>query len=846
MTEDSRQAALPGFGATVWLLLRTARRRAEGRKRRQREILQTRNRKQASSTDWSGIGAVLTFVLMLVLHGCAAALFYGAITAGQRLDAQQGGKIVVSPSFLERFEQAQSDSELSGAALSEALHISTEYGGSVPSIQKTLARQCAERGSGGFVSQSAAVSGMQGLPRSGPTAGLLATLVLLWWSVMLVFQGEGLELDLQRRRHPMWEWLLSHPVSPGAVFLAEMLAPIAANPVYLTAPLFVGALYGLAYNVGVGFLAALVIGIPVSVAAACLGKALEIGVILRFPPRTRGAVIGLMSWMGYASMMLLLLCMASFSKIATWVGEFLRPLTFIQWPWAGWLLGAWRGGFAFPAGLLTGWGVSGVILAAAIGFSLWGTRRGIGGDFGRADTAPTRTGSLRFGKDPLYHKELLWFARDRSAIVQTILIPLTVAGVQLFNMRGLVSHAQGAWNSLCGTSFLFGTYFLWILGPKSLASEGNALWIAFTWPTGLESLLKAKARLWSLIASGIVGLVLLYAVYIFPSDAWKVALAGVGWLFFGRSMAEKTVTLVRVASSSGEPEKISRTQQWAASLGMLTFAIGIFTGQWNLAVVGIVYSWLTAAAMWQNFRARLPYLYDPWSETLPPAPTLMHAMIAISILVECAAVVTGIAVGFGGRSHLAVVQVLAYAICAALVALGTSGFLQRREVEWRKVWLWNDPAETYPGALGSSLRRSRFTPWLVATLGGVALGTFGLGYIALLVRFPATAEWIRHAQEQMASRPELLSAYRIIAITMAPFAEEYLFRGLLFRALDREWGGWRAILGSAAFFAIYHPALSWLPVGCLGVANALLFKRSGRLAPCVLLHMVYNATVLLR
>jgi membrane protease YdiL (CAAX protease family) len=120
----------------------------------------------------------------------------------------------------------------------------------------------------------------------------------------------------------------------------------------------------------------------------------------------------------------------------------------------------------------------------------------------------------------------------------------------------------------------------------------------------------------------------------------------------------------------------------------------------------------------------------------------------------------------------------------------------------------------------------------------------GLGYIALLLRFPATTELILVRRAQMANHPELLSAYRIIAVVIAPFAEEYLFRGLLFRALDREWGGWRAILGSAAFFAIYHPALSWLPVGCLGVANALLFKRSGRLAPCVLLHMVYNAVVL--
>jgi membrane protease YdiL (CAAX protease family) len=84
-----------------------------------------------------------------------------------------------------------------------------------------------------------------------------------------------------------------------------------------------------------------------------------------------------------------------------------------------------------------------------------------------------------------------------------------------------------------------------------------------------------------------------------------------------------------------------------------------------------------------------------------------------------------------------------------------------------------------------------------------------------------------------------------MAIGAAPFAEEYLFRGLLFRALDREWGGWRAVAGSALFFAMYHPVLAWLPVAFLGVANALLFKRTGSLFSAVALHMAYNAVVLL-
>ncbi len=84
----------------------------------------------------------------------------------------------------------------------------------------------------------------------------------------------------------------------------------------------------------------------------------------------------------------------------------------------------------------------------------------------------------------------------------------------------------------------------------------------------------------------------------------------------------------------------------------------------------------------------------------------------------------------------------------------------------------------------------------------------------------------------------------ILAVLLAPPAEEFLFRGLLYRALDREWGGWHAVLGSAAFFAIYHQPLAWLPVGLVGTANALLFRHTGQLWSAIALHAAYNAVVL--
>lgn len=840
------------FWETLRLLLGATRKRSAGRQRRQQELL---NQRTGNSTDWGVLGVLFAFFFMAVINVIAAFVLESAVKSGERLQAEHKGKIVVSRSFLGIVNGVpdRADDDIDPASYSsEAKRITEKYGGQRTVIEQKLRDAVRQNGKLDFVEEADAEPGLSALMTDGPVPLMLGSIVLLWWGAMLVFQGEGLEVDLQRRRHPMWEWLFSHPVPPGAIFFAEMLSPIAANPIYWTAPLFVGVVYGFAYGPMLGALAAVLAGIPITIATACLGKALEIGAILRFPPRSRGAMVGLMGWLGYASMMLLLLGLFVVPKITTAIGRLLGFFVVVPWPWLRLFLGGQRdGSFSFVAGVITCWATAGVMTAGGVWFSVWGAQRGLSGNFAAVDLAPSarRKGEARFGKEPLYRKEFLWFIRDRSAIVQTILIPLTVAGFQLFNLGRVLSQAQGAWNYLCGTGILFGTYFLWILGPKSLASEGTALWIALTWPRGLESLLKAKAWLWSLISSCMVALVLCYAAFLFPTESGKILLVGVGWFFFGRSMAEKSVTLVTVTSESGEVQKIPWGRRGAAQLGMLTFAIGVLTQQWHVAIMGIVYSYITAAAMWENFRARLPYLYDPWSEKIPPPPTLMNAMIAISILVDGGAVITGILVVAAGRENIAVAQAISYGICAVIVSYGVSEFLKNRGVVAREVWGWQPAgipeSKSEPWWFGYGPRDGKLVPSLmVAVSGGLFLGLIAHGYLAVLAHLPATAEIIRKSQEQMAKIPNLRISYAIMAVFFAPFAEEYLFRGLLFRALDREWGGWRAVVGSAAFFAIYHQPLSWLPVALLGMTNALLFKKTGRLAAAVVLHMVYNAVVL--
>ncbi len=884
-----------GFWRTVGVLLGAARRRANGRRRRQRELLNQRSGKQ-TSTDWGFFGIAMTALFMVILHGGAGFVLLQAVYAAQRVDTELGGKIVVDGRFYQAVEKREAvragrqpgggpegpsePAEYEGLPYHrEAINLARRYGGSATAIEQRLREHVQAHGTADLVPARLATPDMTALAATDLTPIMFGSLVLLWWSVMLIFQGEGLELDIQRRRHPLWEWIFSHPVAPGPVFLAEILTPIAANPVYWASPIFPGVVYGAVYGPLYGALAVLLAGIPITVAAACLGKAFEIAVILRFSSRTRGAAIGLMSWIGYSTLMLFFVGFFVISKVVPVLTQLLSPLAPVLSPFLRLFLGGpWPSdvahatlarslsmppGFSFFAGVLTCWLGSLLVTAGAVWFTVWGAQRGLAGVSGDIAPVRSRSHSAHFGREPLYRKEFLWFVRDRSAIVQTILIPLTVAGFQMFNLRGILSQANGAWNYLSGAAIFFGTYFLWILGPKSLASEGQALWIALTWPRGLESLLKAKAWLWSVISSGLVFLVLAWTAFLFPSQIPQIALVGLGWWFFGRSMAEKSVTLVTITSPSGETQPIPRGRRAAAQLGMLTFALGVVTRQWNLAVVGIVFSWITAAAMWQNFRARLPYLYDPWSEKLPPPPTLMHAMVAISLLVEGSAVLVTAAVAWVPREDFAIARAMAYGIAATVAFVATSRFLSGRGVAPNQVWTWIDglpPTLRQDMALEEYLAKPDLSfaekyglaggglllGLLLGLGGGLTLGGLAHGYTVVLRHIPALTEMLRNAQQNASQFPGLRVAYLVTAVGFAPFAEEYLFRGLLYRALDRDWGGWRAVLGAAAFFTVYHPLLAWPPVFCVGAVNCLVFKRTRRLLPCILLHMTYNAVLLVQ
>lgn len=867
------------------LLWKAARRRVVGRQARQRAIM--RQKKGSSANPLGGLAFLLMILVMALVHGALGWMLVSIEETARTVEVERNGQLIV-PNYFQRdlehlreIEDSAGNEEPQGGPtvspevlrdqFAEEVGHSRKWdaGGTDESQRALVAKHLQKYGTRGFVLERDVRKGPGGPPAVWwPAAGF----IFLWWLVMIVFQGEGLELDIQRRRHPMWEWLQSHPVRPVTAFAADLLAPMMANPVYFTAPIFWWLVLGSRFGVAAGFVGGLVVGLAFSVAASAMNKALEISAMLRFSPRNRGALLGFMSWLGYAAMMLPLFSMnspglrlflvRSLAPLADWL-----PLWPVRALTVGWgnAPAAWQ---ASASGVL----LAAALLAGAVTIAWWAANAGLQASGGVAPTVRRNgNGPRLLAGNPLYRKELLWFWRDKGAVVQAVLIPLTIAGFQVFNLRGLLNTAMASWNGLCGVAILCGTYFLLVLGPRSLASEGAALWLATTWPRGMEDLLKAKARLWWMFSNAIVGTVLLFTVWWFPQDGWRIAMVAVGWFVFGRSLAEKTVTLAAAPSSSGEPEPAPKGRQWAAMLGTLAFASGVITGVWSLAVTGVVFSSLTAAAMWQNFRARLPFLFDPWSEKLPPAPSLMHAMVGIAAMIEVIALTTAIAVGFAGKEQLWFGRAIAYGLVGFIAWGAMELFLARRGVRSAQIWYWGTDKGsgnwwrenelhrgtdkgsggtphtwshkgTHRGTDKESGRVTGLVAYLVAVGVGAMLGGCGLLYLAVLRHFPLTRELADAGKIASGGDPQRWWL-ALLAVGLAPFAEEYFFRGLLFRALDREWGDWRAVVGSAAYFAIFHPPLSWLPVFALGICSAWWFRTGGRLGACVAMHMVYNAMV---
>ena len=92
--------------------------------------------------------------------------------------------------------------------------------------------------------------------------------------------------------------------------------------------------------------------------------------------------------------------------------------------------------------------------------------------------------------------------------------------------------------------------------------------------------------------------------------------------------------------------------------------------------------------------------------------------------------------------------------------------------------------------------------------------------------------------------PVLASALRVLAVgILGPIAEELIFRGWFFGALQKKTGAAAAIALTAAGWAALHYSYNWAVMGVILVDGLLLglARRTTRsVYPPIVMHMLYN------
>jgi membrane protease YdiL (CAAX protease family) len=85
----------------------------------------------------------------------------------------------------------------------------------------------------------------------------------------------------------------------------------------------------------------------------------------------------------------------------------------------------------------------------------------------------------------------------------------------------------------------------------------------------------------------------------------------------------------------------------------------------------------------------------------------------------------------------------------------------------------------------------------------------------------------------------------VLAVSLAPLAEEFIFRFFLYGVMKRYFGRVVAVLASALLFAAVHAHLpSFAPLFVLGSCFAIAYEWSGSILVPMMMHALFNAITL--
>ncbi len=428
---------------------------------------------------------------------------------------------------------------------------------------------------------------------------------------------------------------------------------------------------------------------------------------------------------------------------------------------------------------------------------------------------------------------LLW--RDRNMLIGTLVVPIVILGMQLAFNPAVLREGFFDYRHIAAMAFGVAAYVLMFSAFSVVSAEGQALWLLYSVPRYLHRLLLEKILLWGGFAC-----------------AYAVVLLGYGWLrlpfswlfvWLSTYVMLAVILCAMVGGALGvfgadplnpdAPRRGSIAQLYTFML--LAGAIGaggiyVAPGNWHRIVILIVVAFLVYG-LWEKVRERLPYLLDPGAR--PRSRITLADGLAAALLFFVLQILY----------LFFVLKRLGIAPSGPWIALGfvASGVLS---VSLILATRWKAKTVRLKDDLGLTIARGWKSVVGNAAVCATAAIAVGLIYLYLLGHWP----WLhRIAQQSLKEEVDLLDAKwgLVLAVMAAPFVEELIFRGMIFKSLRRNHGLMLSVLASALLFAVVHDALSVPPVFVLGCAAAVALERTGSIWSAMLVHGAYNAAIAL-
>ena len=435
---------------------------------------------------------------------------------------------------------------------------------------------------------------------------------------------------------------------------------------------------------------------------------------------------------------------------------------------------------------------------------------------------------------PVQRRDLLLLGRDRTLLVQVLVLPILTVGLQVA-IRGndAVLHGFQPALGLAALAFFLAAFTLMQPSFRTMASEGPALWVLYSLPHTLERIVLHKAALWGALAC--VYPVAIFAAVIagghpLPLEfALSIPVVFVGVPVFAVIGASLGVFAFDPLALD-EHRRIRLTYLYLYMMLGSFYSYAIFApGLWQRAALMILTA-LVATALWQKARDHFEYLLDPVSAPPSRVSVADGLIAALGFFVVQGTVGLFITEGLHAR-------VDGSTLWLAFTAAGGLVFGVVRFVYWRS------HTEGVPVLLpaGEGVRARLMSPLGWGLAGGAAAAACGIAYLQTA---SALGLMPQASANPMLADPDLPYWLAALAVLAAPVFEEFIFRGLIFSGLRRSLGVPAAALASAAIFGLVHPPAAAFPVAVMGLLAALVYARTGALAAAMLVHAVYNAAVL--